>query len=79
MAWANAASLQLHPTQVSKLFVAQSCATQAKSSKGCFFIDGLDEDRGDQEEITELFKRLSSGVSNIKLCVPSRPWSLGRV
>lgn len=40
----------------------------------CFFIDGLDEYDGDHEEITNVLRGISSGTSNIKICVSSRPW-----
>ena len=49
------------------------------SAKGavrfCFFIDGLDEYRGDHREICNVLKDLTSG-SHIKLCVSSRPWRI---
>jgi hypothetical protein len=45
------------------------------SSKLCFFIDGLDEYAGEQEEIVEFFKTISSStINHIKICVSSRPW-----
>ncbi len=45
------------------------------SKRLCFFIDGLDEYEGDHEEMSELFKNISSlPSSHIKICVSSRPW-----
>jgi hypothetical protein len=42
-------------------------------TKFCFFIDGLDEFEGDEEDIIQLVKDLATS-DNIKLCVSSRPW-----
>jgi hypothetical protein len=44
------------------------------STKFCFFIDGLDEYSGDEEETLRLMLDISSS-SNIKICVSSRPWN----
>lgn len=41
-----------------------------------FLIDGLDEFEGDHEEISTLFKDLTRGTHNIKICVSSRPWQV---
>ena len=43
----------------------------------CFFIDGLDEYKGDQDqfEIVEIIQELSSSP-HIKLCLASRPWTM---
>lgn len=40
--------------------------------KLCLFIDGLDEFDGDHEEMSELFKNITS--ANVKVCLSSRPW-----
>jgi len=42
-------------------------------SKICLFIDGLDEYVGDQNEIAELFKTITSQSSAIKAVISSRP------
>ena len=44
-----------------------------KSAKVCLFIDGLDEFGGGLQEIIAVVKRISQ-LSNVKLCVSSRPW-----
>lgn len=44
-------------------------------TKFCFFIDGLDEYDGEEEEVVELITFLSSS-SNIKICASSRPRSI---
>jgi hypothetical protein len=44
------------------------------SSKFCFFIDGLDEYEGDEEDIVNLLQSLAS-LPNVKICVSSRPWN----
>ncbi|KAH7364678.1 hypothetical protein BKA65DRAFT_491856 [Rhexocercosporidium sp. MPI-PUGE-AT-0058] len=41
--------------------------------KLCFFIDGLDECEGDQEGLSEYFLEISK-LSNVKICLSSRPW-----
>ena len=43
--------------------------------KFCFFIDGLDEYRGDPRDVVDVVKKLTKW-SNIKLCVSSRPWPI---
>lgn len=42
------------------------------SAKFCFFVDGLDEYNGDNEEIVELFQGVASS-STVKICLSSRP------
>ena len=42
--------------------------------KICFFIDGLDEYKGDTSGLLSLIQRLVSAL-NIKLCISSRPWT----
>jgi hypothetical protein len=44
------------------------------SAKYCFFIDGLDEYEGNDEDIINLLQQLASS-NNIKLCISSRPWN----
>jgi hypothetical protein len=51
--------------------------------KLCLLIDGLDEFEGgyegDHEELAELFKDISrSNVTDVKICVSSRPWVVFR-
>ncbi|KAK4201018.1 hypothetical protein QBC40DRAFT_348184 [Triangularia verruculosa] len=43
------------------------------AAKFCFFIDGLDEYHGDEEDIAHLLSFLSRHHGTIKLCVSSRP------
>jgi hypothetical protein len=43
--------------------------------KYCFFIDGLDELRGDLSDLIILVHRISS-YANVKVCVSSRPWMI---
>ena len=45
------------------------------SLKFCFFIDGLDEYEGDKLEMITVFKDMVV-LSNIKLCLASRPWNI---
>lgn len=42
-------------------------------SKFCFFIDGLDEYRGNPEELIAIINFIAKSV-DMKLCVSSRPW-----
>ena len=44
-----------------------------KSAKVCLFIDGLDEFGGDPQALIAVVKSISQ-LSNVKLCVSSRPW-----
>ncbi|GKZ40081.1 hypothetical protein AbraIFM66950_002273 [Aspergillus brasiliensis] len=41
--------------------------------KFCFFIDGLDEYNGEEEDILEVLNNLASSP-NVKICTSSRPW-----
>jgi len=41
--------------------------------KLCLLIDGLDEYEGEHEEMTNLFKEVTS-LANVKARVSSRPW-----
>ena len=43
-------------------------------AKFCFFVDGLDEYEGEDEEIIALLQDLASSP-NVKICVSSRPWN----
>ncbi|RYP53638.1 hypothetical protein DL768_001418 [Monosporascus sp. mg162] len=40
----------------------------------CFFIDGLDEYCGDEEDVINVVKQLASSP-HVKICTSSRPWS----
>jgi len=51
-----------------KRLVGHSCA----SLRFCFFIDGLDEYEGDQEDISNYFSDLSN-LPYVKFCIASRP------
>jgi hypothetical protein len=42
------------------------------SLRFCFFIDGLDEYEGDQEDISDYFSDLSN-LPYVKFCIASRP------
>ncbi|KAJ8125959.1 hypothetical protein O1611_g7679 [Lasiodiplodia mahajangana] len=44
------------------------------SAKFCFFIDGLDEYKGDSLELLGTIQRLSC-LPDIKICTSSRPWT----
>ncbi|KAK6833291.1 hypothetical protein PG987_007985 [Apiospora arundinis] len=47
---------------------------QEFEAKFCFFIDGLDEYKGNTEELIKLVQKLIS-YPGIKICVSSRPWA----
>ncbi|KAI0811519.1 hypothetical protein GGR55DRAFT_678339 [Xylaria sp. FL0064] len=58
-----------------ELLRALELVSQTNSSaKICFFIDGLDEYKGDTSELLSLVHKLAS-ITNMKLCVSSRPWT----
>lgn len=44
--------------------------------KFCFFIDGLDEYKGDHKDICDAFIGLVRASSAIKICLSSRPWNV---
>lgn len=44
--------------------------------KFCFFIDGLDEYKGDHKEICDTFLGLVTANPAIKICLSSRPWNV---
>lgn len=46
----------------------------ALPAKFCFFVDGLDEYEGDDEDIIDLLQKLAAS-SCVKICVSSRPWN----
>jgi hypothetical protein len=50
----------------------QIATTDKLSAKFCFFIDGLDEYDGAEEELIEMLRFLSTS-NNIKICVSTRP------
>lgn len=45
------------------------------STRFCFFIDGLDEYKGDHNEIIDIMNGFTS-TSSIKICFSSRPWNV---
>lgn len=45
------------------------------SIKFCFFIDGLDEHKGDHIEIIDVMNSFTA-TSDIKICSSSRPWNV---
>ncbi|KAI0018820.1 hypothetical protein F4780DRAFT_494425 [Xylariomycetidae sp. FL0641] len=49
--------------------------TTLETSNFCFFIDGLDEYKGDQEALLQLLFTLTRS-SFIKVCASSRPWNV---
>ncbi|KAL1849363.1 hypothetical protein Daus18300_013294 [Diaporthe australafricana] len=49
------------------------CQQTSLSAKFCFFIDGLDEYNGEERELIETL-RLMTSSPHIKICVSSRPW-----
>jgi hypothetical protein len=48
---------------------------QSQSFKLCFFIDGLDEFKGELDALVSLVRRISQ-YPNVKICVLSRPWMI---
>ncbi|KAL9617521.1 MAG: hypothetical protein Q9160_007679 [Pyrenula sp. 1 TL-2023] len=42
-------------------------------TKFCFFIDGLDEYQGDITDVLDSIRQMAE-ISNVKLCISSRPW-----
>ncbi|KAL9089277.1 MAG: hypothetical protein Q9165_005845 [Trypethelium subeluteriae] len=46
-----------------------------KSIKFCFFIDGLDEYKGEHKDVIYTLKRLTDSA-HIKICASSRPWNV---
>lgn len=49
------------------------CQLTSLSAKFCFFVDGLDEYEGDERELIDTL-RLMTSSPHIKICVSSRPW-----
>lgn len=51
-------------------------AQEARDTKFCFFIDGLDEYEDDRRSVSDLVDTLRALASSpsVKLCVSSRPW-----
>ncbi|KAH6880104.1 hypothetical protein B0T10DRAFT_582146 [Thelonectria olida] len=60
------------------LHVCRRIIAECSDVRFCFFIDGLDEYEEDQMDPTDLVKSIQSlaSLSNIRLCVSSRPWSV---
>ena len=52
--------------------------TGLSQAKVCFFVDGLDELDGDHESMIRFFRDLGTGkhVSQVRLCLSSRPWEV---
>lgn len=42
--------------------------------KLCLFVDGLDELEGDHQALIDIFERLTSKSSDVKICLSSRPF-----
>ncbi|KUJ09979.1 uncharacterized protein LY89DRAFT_689860 [Mollisia scopiformis] len=68
--------LLMEPWKRTELFeVLEKVSKQATlPAKFCFFVDGLDEYEGDDEDIIALLQDLASSPS-VKICVSSRPWN----
>lgn len=68
------------PWQLEELEEAmQRLGSQSKiSAKFCFFVDGLDEYKGDDDEAKGIIKILDELTQSpqIKICVSSRPWNI---
>lgn len=64
------------PWKRSELFEALDKVSKQTTLPGkfCFFVDGLDEYEGDDEDIIALLQDLASSPS-VKICVSSRPWN----
>ncbi|KAH7169962.1 hypothetical protein EDB81DRAFT_150316 [Dactylonectria macrodidyma] len=83
--WAldNLSGLREQPWEVSQLrSIVEALGSREDlpiRAKYCFFIDGLDEFKGDYEgDCQDICTRLLelSGSSRIKLCISSRPWNV---
>jgi len=46
------------------------------SRRFCFFIDGLDEFDGDQEEFVNKLNSWTTSTNDVKICVSSREWNI---
>jgi hypothetical protein len=66
----------IEPWQRKELFEALNAVSKQTTLHGkfCFFVDGLDEYEGDDEDIIVLLQALASSP-NVKICVSSRPWN----
>ena len=75
--WELASFFQVYRGQITSIELRDALARliSVKSFKFCFFIDGLDEFRGDPIELASLAAELTTS-SNIKLCTASRPWNI---
>jgi hypothetical protein len=64
------------PWKRKELFEALDAISKQTTLPGkfCFFVDGLDEYEGDDEDIISLLQDLASSPS-VKICVSSRPWN----
>ncbi|KAK8135720.1 hypothetical protein PG984_003660 [Apiospora sp. TS-2023a] len=60
-----------HPTLLKVFDVLMN---QEFKAKFCFFIDGLDEYKGNTQNLIELVRKLVS-YPGIKICLSSRPWA----
>lgn len=60
-----------------ELLDAFSCLgiQSVKTVRFCFFVDGVDEYKGDHTEVIRILKKLASN-SDIKVCFSSRPWNV---
>ncbi|KAI9691965.1 MAG: hypothetical protein M1820_009643 [Bogoriella megaspora] len=53
----------------------RTSSTVGDKMKFCFFIDGLDEYKGEHKDIIKIVRELAASDS-IKICVSSRPWNV---
>ncbi|KAK3716329.1 hypothetical protein LTR37_006479 [Vermiconidia calcicola] len=65
--------------RVTRYMLAQEASEGAKaaaSPRFCFFIDGLDEYKGDQLQLAVYLKDSLAQHPHFKICVSSRPWNV---
>ncbi|KAF2789109.1 hypothetical protein K505DRAFT_313725 [Melanomma pulvis-pyrius CBS 109.77] len=55
--------------------IHRTVSIAGRSTRFCFFVDGIDEYNGDHFEMVETLEGLSQ-LPNVKLCVASRPWNV---
>jgi 6-pyruvoyl-tetrahydropterin synthase len=63
----------LRPWSLSELSQALTTLVTDRSKKYFFFIDGVDEFKGDEMKLASFLLGISS-KPNVKMCVASRPW-----
>ncbi|KAI9689891.1 MAG: hypothetical protein M1822_009773 [Bathelium mastoideum] len=63
------------PAETIKSLHTLPLLSQKRRLKFCFFIDGLDEYKGEHGDIINLLRLLTTST-DIKVCVSSRPWNV---